>query len=85
MLLADEDGWTENAKDISLAIPGKEYTYYGDANDNIGIRNDGVEYVNGRDGMLLIQMCIIMNPVEITMPHRKKRTNRMERLVSLML
>ena len=36
---------------IILAIlSGKEYTYYGDANDNIGIRNDGVEYVTDADG-----------------------------------
>lgn len=47
---SDEDGWTENAKDILAILSGKEYTYYGDANDNIGIRNDGVEYVTDADG-----------------------------------
>lgn len=43
-----EEGWTENAKDILSML--KEYAYYGNASDNIGIRNDGVEYVADADG-----------------------------------
>ena len=45
-----DGGWTENAKDILSMLLSKEYTYYGDASDNIGIRNDGVEYVTDADG-----------------------------------
>lgn len=47
---SNDDGWTDNAKDILSMLSGKEYTYYGDASDNIGIRNDGVEYVTDADG-----------------------------------
>lgn len=47
---SEDEGWTENAKDILSMLSGKEYTYYGDASDNIGIRNDGVEYVTDADG-----------------------------------
>ena len=47
---SDEDEWTESAKDILSMLSRKEYTYYGDASDNIGIRNDGVEYVTDADG-----------------------------------
>ncbi len=46
---SEDEGWTENAKDILSMLSGKEYTYYGDASDNIGIRNDGVEYVTDAD------------------------------------
>ena len=49
-VFGNEDGWTETAKDILSMLLGKEYTYYGDASDNIGIRNDGVEYVTDADG-----------------------------------
>lgn len=43
-----EEGWTENAKDILSML--KEYAYYDNTSDNIGIRNDGVEYVADADG-----------------------------------
>ena len=49
-VFGSEDGWTEYAKDILSMLYGKEYTYYGDASDSIGIRNDGVEYVTDADG-----------------------------------
>ena len=31
-------------------LSGREYTYYGYESDNIGIRNNGVEYVTDADG-----------------------------------
>lgn len=46
----DEDEGTENTKDILSMLSGREYTYYGYESDNIGIRNDGVEYVTDADG-----------------------------------
>ena len=49
-VFGSDDGWTEYAKDILSMLYGKEYTYYGDASDSIGIRNDGVEYVTDADG-----------------------------------
>ena len=47
---SDEDEGTENTKNILSMLSGREYTYYGYENDNIGIRNDGVEYVTDADG-----------------------------------
>ena len=47
---SDEDEGTENTKDILSMLSGREYTYYGYESDNIGIRNDGVEYVTDADG-----------------------------------
>lgn len=47
---SDEDKGTENTKNILSMLSGREYTYYGYENDNIGIRNDGVEYVTDADG-----------------------------------
>ena len=52
-VFGNDDGWTENAKDILSMLSGKEYTYYGDDSDNIGIRNDGVEYVTDADGNIV--------------------------------
>ena len=46
----DEDEGTENTKDILSMLSGREYTYYGYESDNIGIRNNGVEYVTDADG-----------------------------------
>ena len=47
---SDEDEGTENTKDILSMLSGREYTYYGYESDNIGIRNNGVEYVTDADG-----------------------------------
>lgn len=47
---SDEDEETENTKDILSMLSGREYTYYGYESDNIGIRNNGVEYVTDADG-----------------------------------
>lgn len=47
---SDEDEGTENTKDILSMLLGREYTYYGYESDNIGIRNNGVEYVTDADG-----------------------------------
>ena len=47
---SDEDEGTENTKDILSMFSGREYTYYGYESDNIGIRNNGVEYVTDADG-----------------------------------
>ena len=47
---SDEDEGTENTKNILSMLSGREYTYYGYENNNIGIRNDGVEYVTDVDG-----------------------------------
>ena len=49
-VFGNEEWQTEYTKDILSMLSGKEYTYYGDASDNIGIRNDGVEYVTDADG-----------------------------------
>ena len=50
---SDEDEGTENTKDILSMLSGGEYTYYGYESDNIGIRNNGVEYVTDADGNVL--------------------------------
>lgn len=47
---SDEDEGTENTKDILSMLSAGEYTYYGYESDNIGIRNNGVEYVTDADG-----------------------------------
>lgn len=47
---SDGDEGTENTKDILSMLSGREYTYYGYESDNIGIRNNGVEYVTDADG-----------------------------------
>ena len=47
---SDEDEGTENTKNILSMLSGREYTYYGYESENIGIRNNGVEYVTDADG-----------------------------------